>query len=164
MKRTPFLTWLLIWIFTLIVSLISVTLLFTLGLILIEFLLYPLALGVSALLTGLAAVWLSNRLVKDSLQTPVEAVVVRCEGTAVVLSLILITIAALGLLPAPLILVSSTAAVVLAVVATYSAQQHRQPAATSPHQTRRVIVWLLLAFIAIPVVIYLASLFGWAGA
>ena len=164
MKKSPILIWLFVWFLTQVVSLISVTLLFTLGLILIEFLLYPLALGVTALLTGLTAVWAANWLVKDGLRTPVEAVVVRCEKTAIGLSLILIAGYAIGSLPAPPIIASSITAIILAIVAVYSARQLRQPPVTAPHQTRRIVVWLLVAFIAIPGVIFLASLFGWAGA
>jgi hypothetical protein len=81
-EKTPSLIWLLVWLLTQGISLISVTLLFTLGLILIEFLLYPLALCIVALLAGLTAVLASNLLVRDGLQTPVEAIVVRCEATA----------------------------------------------------------------------------------
>ena len=75
MKKTPVYFWLLVLFLTLLVSVFANTLLFSLGLILIEFLVYPLALGITALLTGLTAVWLSNKLIHDGLQSPVEAVV-----------------------------------------------------------------------------------------
>jgi hypothetical protein len=164
MQKPSLLIWLLVWILTLVISLVSVTLLFTLGLILIEFLLYPLALGVSALLVSLTAVWTSNQLVRDDLQTPVKAVVVRCEGAAVLLALILIIGYAGDWLPSPPIVVSSIAATILAIIATYSARQLRQPPITDPYQTRRIVIWLIVALAAVPIVIWLASLFGWAGA
>jgi hypothetical protein len=162
MQRTPFFTWLLVWLPTQIVSLAAATLLFTLGLILIEFLLYPLALGISALLAGLTAVWASNRVVHDGLQATAEAVVLRCEAAAIVLSLILIAASASGRAAAPPILASSAAAVVLAIMATYGAITQRFPA--QANQRRRILLWLLLALIAIPAVIFFAAQFGWAGA
>jgi len=164
MKKTLVYIWLLIFLLTLLVSVVSATLLFTLGLILIEFLLYPLALGITALLVGLTAVWLSNRLVKDNLQTPVEAVVVRCEGTAVLLSLILILGNAMGWLPNPPILVSSGSAVILSLVAVYFAAQLRGVVPAEQISGRRIVAWLLVAFLAVPLVLFVASLFGWAGA
>ena len=162
MRKTPFYVWLLIFLLTLLVSVVSATLLFTLGLILIEFLLYPLALGIAALLTGLTAVWLTNRLSNDGLQTPVEGVVKWCEGTAVLLALLLILANALGWLPYPPIFISSGTAVILALVATFSAAQLRQADSMTP--TRRIVTWLIIAFLTIPLVIFVASLFGWAGA
>jgi hypothetical protein len=162
MQRTSFFTWLLVWLPTQIVSLAAATFLFTLGLILIEFLLYPLALGISALLAGVTAVWASDRVVRDGLQASAEAVVLRCEAAAAVLSLILIAVSASGRAAGPVILASSASAVVLAVVATYGAITQRVPAQGS--QRRRILLWLLLAVIAIPMVIFIAAQFGWAGA
>jgi len=163
MKQSSTLSWVLVLVLTLLVSLVLTTLLFTLGLILIEFLLYPLALGISALVTGLTAVWSSNRLVRDGQQALLTAVVQRSEGTAVLLALLLIVAAALDWLALPPIIISSAAALILAGVATYAAHQHRG-AEPEKIPTRRVVTWLLAAFLAIPLVIFLASLFGWAGA
>ncbi len=164
MKKTFILNWLFVWLLTFAVSLVFVTLLFTLGLILIEFLLYPLALGIGALLTGLMAVWAGNRLVNDGLQSPVEAVVLRSVGTAVILALLLIAVQALDLLSIPVIYFSVVTGLVLSIVAAYSASQLRQPPVSDPGQTRRVVTWLVVALAAIPIVIFLASLVGWAGA
>ncbi|MBK8903976.1 MAG: hypothetical protein IPM53_22530 [Anaerolineaceae bacterium] len=164
MKNTPAFIRLLILFLTLLVSIVATTLLFTLGLILIEFLLYPLALGISALLTGLTAVWLTNRLSHDNLQTPVAAVVRWCEATAVLLTLLLILGQAADWLPSPPIFVSSGSAIVLALVATYSAGQLRRAAPVEQPSARRIAAWLVIAFLAIPLVLLVASLFGWAGA
>jgi hypothetical protein len=164
MKKTPAYIWLLILFLTLLASVVVNTMLFSLGLILIEFLLYPLALGITALLTGLTAVWLSNRLLNDGLQTPVEPVVLRCEGTAVLLALLLILGNAIGWLPNPPIVVSSGTAVVLALVAAYSAGQLRQATPEAQTPVRRIVTWLVIAFLAVPLVLFVASLFGLAGA
>jgi small-conductance mechanosensitive channel len=164
MKKTPVYIWLLILFLTWLVSLVTTTLLFTLGLVLIEFLLYPLALGVSALLTGLTAVWLGNKLIHDGLQTPVEAVVKWCEGTAVLLSLILIASKVLNLGYVRPIVISSLAAAILALTAVYSVRQHRSALPKERSMTRQAVTWLIVALLAIPLVIFLASIFGWAGA
>ncbi len=164
MQKPPVHIWLLILGLTLIVNIISATLLFTFGLILIEFLLYPLALAITALLSGLTAVWLSNKLINDNFQTPVEAVIKRCIGTAVFLSLLLILANAMGWLVYPVIFVSSSSAAILALVAAYAASQLRETAPVEQPPMRRIAAWLVIAFLAIPLVIFVASLFGWAGA
>lgn len=164
MQKLPVYIWLIVLGLTLLVSVVATTLLFTLGLVLIEFLLYPLALGISALLTALTAVWLTNRLSNDALQTPVQSVVRWCEGTAVFLALLLILGNAMGWLSFPVIYVSGSSAIILALVATYTAGQLRQAAPVEQTPKRRIIAWLVIAFLAIPLVLFVASLFGWAGA
>jgi hypothetical protein len=164
MQKIPVHIWLIVLFVTLLVSVVATTFLFTLGLVLIEFLLYPLALGISALLTGLTAVWLTNRFSRDDFQTPVAAVVRWCEGTAVLLALLLILANALGWLPFPVIYVSSSSAIILALVATYAAAQLRQAAPVEQPATRHIVAWLVIAFLAVPLVLFVASLFGWAGA
>ncbi len=164
MQKTAIHIWLIILGLTLLVSVIAATMLFTLGLILIEFLLYPLALGITALLTGLTAVWLSNKLIHEGFQTPVAAVVRWCEGTAVFLALLLILGNALNWLSFPVIYVSGSSAIILALVATYSAAQLRQAVPAEQTPKRRIIAWLVIAFLAIPLVLFVASLIGWAGA
>ena len=164
MQKLPVHIWLIVFGLTLLVSVVATTFLFTLGLVLIEFLLYPLALGIVALLVGLTAVWLSNRLSHDNLQTPVAAVVRWCEGTAVLLALLLILANTMGWLPFPVIYVSSGSAIILALVATYAATQLRAAALVEQPTTRRIVAWLVIAFLAVPLVLFVASLFGWAGA
>jgi hypothetical protein len=164
MAKTPFTIWLLVWLATEIVSLAACLFLFTLGLILIEYLLYPLALGITSLLAGLTAVWASNLLIRDGLQALIEPVIWRCEITAVVLSIILIGIAAAGLSVVPPIFVAISAATILAVVATFAASRLRKPPVEDPRRKWRALLWLLIALIAIPLVIFIASLFGWVGA
>lgn len=164
MQKIPAHIWLIVLFVTLLVSVVATTFLFTLGLVLVEFLLYPLALGITALLAGLTAVWLTNRLSNDNLQTPVAAVVRWCAGTAVLLALLLILGNALGWLPFPVIYVSSSSAIILALVATYAATQLRTAAPVEQPTTRRIVAWLIIAFLAIPLIIFVASLFGWAGA
>ena len=164
MKSHSIVTWLIVWLATLLVSLFSLTFLFSLGLILIEYLVFPLALGIGALLAGLTAAGFSNLLVRDDLYTPVEVVVKRCEGMALALVLILIAAAVFGVLRGPFIVTVVLVAIILSVVATFSALKIRLPGKPDGRRWRKVILWLLIAAAAIPVVIYLASLFGWAGA
>jgi hypothetical protein len=80
--------WIIIVLLTAVVSFISHLFLFSLRLILIEFLLYPLALAVAALFTALAAVFFSNLLLGKEEHTPARPVVLACEGTAVALTIL----------------------------------------------------------------------------
>ena len=164
MQQTTFSSWLLVWLPTQIASLAATIFLFTLGLILVEFLLYPLALGISALICGLTAVWASNRILKDGLQASMEAVVTRCELAAAILSLILIAASAAGFTAVPPILSAGATAFVIALVSVYSAMRLRRAPLPGTNSPRRAIVWLAIALISIPVVIFIASQFGWAGA
>lgn len=156
--------WLLVWLLTQLVALVVITFLLALGLILIEFLVYPLALGIGALLASLTAVFAANLLVNDGLQTPVNPVVGRTEVTAVVLAILLIAAAGTNLLRAPLVYASVITAAIITFVAVYTAWRFRAPPMPDPGRRRRVLIWLLLALAAPPLVIFIASLFGWAGA
>lgn len=79
------------------------------------------------------------------------------------LSFFLIVAAVLDWLVVRPIIISSAAALILAGAATYVAHQHRG-AEPEKIPTGRVVAWLIAAFLAIPLVIFVASLFGWAGA
>lgn len=164
MSKVPWSTWIMVWLPAQLVSLVTCIFLFSLGLILIEFLVYPLALGIAALLVGLTAVWMSNRLIHDNLRTPVNAVVGRCELAAIILSLLLIVTRVASRPIARPIVAISVVSFILAIVATAAAILLRRVPEGDPHLRRRVILWLILAFVSIPLVIYIASLFGLAGA
>lgn len=156
--------WLLVWLLTQIICSAAMLFLFTLGLILIEFLVYPLALGIGALLAGLTATFAANGLVRDGRQTLVNPVVARCEMAAVIFSILLIAASGMGLLQVRLIFVIVVAAVAMTAIAVYFAGQYRGLPIPDPRKNRRVAIWLFIALAAVPVVIFLASLLGWAGA
>jgi hypothetical protein len=162
-KSTTF-AWSLVGILTLIVSLVSSLFLFSLGLILIEFLLYPLALGVVALLTAATAVMLSNRLAADGQHSPAKPVVLVNEGVAVILTILLIVVNLTGALDGPVIFIVIPAAVILTITAFMAARRYRSIQSPASGERRQILIWIGLALLAIPLVIFVASLFGWAGA
>lgn len=155
---------LLIGLLTLIVSLVSSAFLFVLGLILIEFLLYPMALCISALFTGLTAAWLNNWLIADGRHTAPRPVVIACEVVAVVLAALLIILSAAGSLNFPTIFLSSSAALLLAATAFVAARRYRTMQPAEPHEGWQAVIWIILALVAVPLIIFIADLFGWAGA
>ncbi len=164
MRRSHQAGWLLVFLLTLLVGLGTVTFLFVFGLILVEFLLIPVALLITGLLTALVAVYASNKFVRDRLRSPAGEVVRRTEWTAATLALILVLAYTLNLVPGPAIIMSSLAGFVLAVSSVFFASRFRLPPDSLLPEGRKILVWLLVAVMALPVVILIASWFGLAGA
>ncbi|MCA9997106.1 MAG: hypothetical protein KDE56_15215 [Anaerolineales bacterium] len=156
--------WLLIWFCTEVILAVVMTLLFALGLILIEFLLYPLALGIGGLLAALLASWLANRLVDDGKYTAPLAITAVSLLVAIIWAIALLLINVGRIINLPPVFYSLSAATILAITATVTSNRLRRIQQPRPHETRRLLRWLLIAFVAIPVIIYLASLVGLAGA
>jgi hypothetical protein len=148
----------------LIVSVVSSLFLFAFGLILIEFPLYPLALTIMALLAALTAVWSSNWLVHDGQHTAPRPVVMTCEVVAIVLAVLLIILAVMNIAGGPAIYVSLPTALLLAITAVFSARNNRTTQTAEPNEGRQALIWLAIAVVAVPLTIFIASLFGWAGA
>ncbi|MDX1417831.1 MAG: hypothetical protein R3293_26755 [Candidatus Promineifilaceae bacterium] len=163
-RATKFFILFLIGLITLIVSLVSSTFLFAFGLILYEFLVYPLALCVSSVFTAITATGFSNWLIKDGRHTTLRPVILATEAAAVVLALLLILLATWRLLRAPIILFTIPAALLLAVTAVFAAQRYRTDQPAAAHEKREAAIWIILALAAVPLTIFIASLFGWAGA
>ena len=164
MLKTSSITWIIVVVFTFLVSFANHFLLFSLGLILIEFLLYPLALGVAALFTGLTAVFFSNFLLGNEQHTPYRPVVMACEGVTAVLAILLIILNAANLTNWPSIYIIIPTTLLLTITALLAVKRYRsdQPRAANEH--RQVALWIVIAIVAVPLVIFIASLFGWAGA
>ena len=156
--------WSLVGLLTVIVSLVSSTFLFAFGLILLEFLLYPMALGIAALFAALTASWSSNWLINDGQHTPPRPVVIACELLAVALAVLLIILSAAGALNVPPIFVSTPAALLLAATALVSTQSNRSSQPAAVYERRQTVIWIALSILAVPLIIFIASLFGWAGA
>jgi hypothetical protein len=156
--------WSLVGLLTVIVSLVSSTFLFAFGLILLEFLLYPMALGIVALFTALTASWSSNWLIADEQHTPPRSVVIACEILAVALVVLLIILRAADALNVPPIFVSTPAALLLAATALVSSKSNRSSQPATAHERRQTLIWIALSILAVPLIIFIASLFGWAGA
>jgi len=70
----------------------------------------------------------------------------------------------MGWLSFPVIYTSSSSAIILTLAAAYSAGHLRQSCPVEQPSTRRIVACLVIAFLAIPLVLLVASLFGWAGA
>jgi hypothetical protein len=164
MLKTNSLAWIIIGLFATIVSFISSFFLFSLGLILIEFLVYPLALSITALFTALTAVFLSNLLLDKGQHTPPRPVVMACEGTAVALAILLIILTVAKLLSVPGIFIVIPATLLLTSTALIAAKRHRSDQPVATNERKQVMLWIAIAIVAVPLVIFIASLFGWAGA
>lgn len=154
----------IIGIATLAVSLVVSTFLFVLGLILADFILYPMALCISALFTAVTAVALNNLLFHDERHTALRPVVIVCEATAVILAAVLIIITAVGAINVPVILPSGAAALILALTAIIAARHYRAAEPAASNEKLQAVTWIALALAAIPLIIFIASIFGLAGA
>jgi hypothetical protein len=164
MIKSQAFSWSIVGLLTVIVSLVSTTFLFTFGLILIEFLLYPMALGIAALFTALTASWSSNWLMADEHHTLPQPVVFACVGLAAVLAVLLIILAAAGALNIPAIFVSTPAALLLSATALVMTKSNRTAQPATVHEKRQSLIWIAVSIVAVPLIIFIASLFGWAGA
>jgi hypothetical protein len=135
-----------------------------LGLIVVEYVIFPLALGVGAILASLAAGWTGNRLAADRSRTLLMRVVWTTELVALVLAVIFLANAALRLvLLGPVFYPGLFCAIALALTATIATGRFRTR--HIPANDGRLTLWLLvLAVVSVPVVIFLASLAGLAGA
>lgn len=69
------LLWLGTFLLALVISTIALILLFSLGLVVVEIVIFPLALGVAALLTAVGASWIGNFLARDHTRTQILKVV-----------------------------------------------------------------------------------------
>lgn len=164
MLKSSSVSWIIVIVLTLLVSFASHFLLFSLGLILIEFLLYPLALSIAALFTALAATFSSNLFLGREQHTPPRPVVVACEGTAVVLTILLIILSATNSLNVPEIFIIMPSTLLLTITALVAVKRYRSSQPAALDERKQVVWWIGIAIVAIPLVIFIASLFGWAGA
>ena len=164
MLKSNHITWILVIVLTFLVSFASHFLLFSLGLILIEFLLYPLALGISALVTALTATFLGNFLLSNEQHTPPRPVVMACEGIAAVLAILLIILNAANLTNWPPIFIIIPTTLLLSTTALIAVKRHRSDQPAAANERKQVFLWIVIAIIAIPLVVFVASLLGWASA
>jgi hypothetical protein len=135
-----------------------------LGLIVVEYVIFPLALFVGAVLASLAAGWAGNRLAPDATRTQLLRVFGVTLAAAVVLAVLLLANSALRLvLLGPAFYVGLISAAVLALAATVAAARFRS--AQSASNDVRLTLWLLaLAVLSVPAAIFFAWLAGLTGA
>lgn len=136
-----------------------------LSLIISELVIYPLALGVAALLASLSAIWAQRRTATDGLLARIWPVVGLTEASAAMIAALLFGTMALHLRSnGPAIWPMSGSAVVLAGSAVAAVWSCRAPRDGETDDARITIGLLVLAALAVPVIAFAASLAGLAGA
>lgn len=144
---------------------LGLLLILPLGLVVVEWVVFPLALAVGALLAALAAGWVGTWLAGNGTRTRLAPVVAITEAVGLGLALIVLGSAALWtVLFGPVIGIAGVASLVLAIAAGTATGVWRRPA-TAPHGDRAAtLILILLAIVGAPIVVFLASLAGLTGA
>lgn len=146
-------------------SLLGLVLVLPLGLIVVEWLIFPLALLIAALLAALSAGWAGTYLARDQTQTNLVPVIGITAALGVGLALLFLWLVRMGRanfgpLIVPVLIFSLILALSAAFATWYSrtVQQHRGRA------LRLTVILLVLALISVPGIVFLAARFGLAGA
>jgi hypothetical protein len=136
-----------------------------LGLVVIEWVIFPLALAVGALLAALAAGWVGTWLARDGTRTRLVAAVAASEAAGLVLALVVLGVPAFRqALLGPVIRITVVAALVLAIVASTATLTYRRPRGEARRDLALTLVLLALAVVGVPAVVALAGLAGLTGA
>jgi hypothetical protein len=145
-------------------SALGLFLVLPLGLIAAELVVFPLALGVAALLAALAAGWAANWLAAGGTRTQLGQVVAATEAAAAVLAVSLLASATFQqALLGPVGYIGLICALALALAATLATGRLR----TAKHRSGEVgltVGLLLLAVLLVPGVLFVAWLAGLTGA
>jgi hypothetical protein len=148
----------------LISGFISMVFVLPLGLVVPPFIIFPLALGVIALLSAIGAGWAGNLFASDQSYSRLLPVIGLTEIIAVGLAVVLGIILMLGGPVGPLIItfgLSTTIIALAATVATWRYRSAKRDLARDGLMTGGLIV---LSVLIVAGVIFLASLFGLVGA
>jgi hypothetical protein len=146
-------------------SIIGLILVLPLGLIVVEWLIFPLALVVAALLAALGAGWASTFLARDQTQTDLLPVIGVTEAVAVGVALIFLLLVRLGVASfGPLIIPAVIFSLILALSASVATWRFRSPKQDTRSEVKLTVLLLVLVVVSVPGVVFLASLFGLAGA
>jgi hypothetical protein len=144
---------------------IGLFLILPLGLIVSEFVIFPLALAIAALLAALSTSCAGTLLATDQTRTRILPVVRETEGAALGIALVFLICAALGVAPlGPWLLIGGLCIVILALIASMATGRFREPKQGAPGTARLTLSLLLLAVLIVPLVVWIASLLGLAGA
>lgn len=134
------------------------------GLIASEFVIFPLALGVAAILASIGAGWIGNRFAADSTRTQLLAVVGVTESVAALIAVVVLVIEGLrAALLGPLLYLAIFCILALALAATIATWRLRSRETTSKDRVLTLGL-LILAVVSVPVAIFLAWLAGLTGA
>jgi hypothetical protein len=159
---------LLFWGGTLLAALLASTLalllLLPLGLIVVEYVAFPLALGVAALLAALAASWMANVLARDQTRTEILRVVVGVELLAAAVAALFLSEAGREAILGPLAYVAGICALALAAGATVATARWRTTLREKRADIRLTWGLLLLVAVSVPLVLAVAALLGLTGA
>ena len=157
--------WLGTWLAAWIGSSIGLFLILPLGLIVMEFISFPMALGFAALLAAISASWAGARLATDQTRTQLLAVVGVAEATAVAIALLFLTSTSLReSIQGPWIWIGALCSFMLAFSASVATWRFREPSQGARGQGRLALILLGLAIMLVPIVIWVASRFGLTGA
>jgi hypothetical protein len=146
-------------------SIIGLVLVLPLGLIVAEWLIFPLALVVAALLAALSAGWAGTFLARDQTQTDLLPVISVTEAVAVGIALIFLLLVRLGVASfGPLIIPIVIFSLILALSASVATWRFRHSEQSLSSEVKRTVLLLVLVVVSVPGIVFLASLFGLAGA
>lgn len=146
-------------------SLIGLVLVLPLGLIVMEWLIFPLALVIAALLAALSAGWAGIYLANDQTQTRLVPVIGVTEVAGIGVALLFLLLVRLGMASfGPLVGPIALFSLVLTLTATMATWRFRAPQQNRGGEVKLTVTLLVLAVVSVPVVVFLASLLGLAGA
>jgi hypothetical protein len=158
-------SWIGTFIITLIVTLVGMLGVLIFGLIVAEVIIFPLALIIAAALAALSAGWAATLLARDGMRTDLWAVLGVTEAVAVIFAVVVLaTLALRNLLFGPVFGIGLVSSLILTLSAVIAAGRFRRPITQSQGDIKMTIILLVLAVLSIPLVIWLASLVGLAGA
>ncbi len=146
-------------------SVLGLILLLPLGLIVSEWLIFPLALVIAALLAALGAGWAGTYLARDQTQTSLLPVIGITEVAGIGVALVFLLLVKLGMASfGPLIVPIVIFSLILTLTATITTWRFRGPKQNTRGEVKLTVTLLVLAVVSVPAVVFLASLFGLAGA
>jgi hypothetical protein len=145
-------------------SVVGIFFVLPLGLVVSEFVIFPLAVGVAAILSSLAAGWTANALSRDGTRTHLAQVVLTTEAVAALLAVLFLANAALRLvLLGPIIYVALFCVAALAIASTISTGRLRSEQRNG-RDGLLTLGLMAVAILSIPATIFLAWLAGATGA
>lgn len=146
-------------------SLVELLLVLPLGLLVIEWLILPLALVIAALLAALCAGWVGTCRAKGATQTQLLPVIGVTVATAAALALLFLSLVWVGVASfGPLIIPVVMFSLLLALNATHATWRYRRPTQDRRGAVKLTVTVLVLAVLSVPLVVMLAARFGLAGA
>jgi hypothetical protein len=146
-------------------SIIGLVLVLPLGLIIAEWLIFPLAGVIAALLAALGAGWAGTFLARDQTQTQLLPAIGVTEAVGIGMTLIFLLMVRLGVASfGPLIVPAVIFSLILTLSAGVATWRFRSLKQSTGSEVKLTVALLVLAVVSVPGVVFLASLFGLAGA